>query len=125
VREIAEPALDVVEREVRPQHANAAVDVVADSARRDHPLVGIECRDSADREPVTLMGVRHREGVLPDARQGGDIDQLLERTVTQDVVEHPLAGVEARWNTHVVPIPLRDLPQGVGAARDGFTVQHV
>src|SRR4051812_23832548 len=79
----------------------------------DHALVEVDRGDAADREAVALVDVGHGDGVLPDAWQRSDVDELLEGTVADDLVEHPLGRVDAAGHAHVVAIRLRDLPKEV------------
>src|SRR5207253_2920051 len=97
----------------RAKQPHAAVDVVSDSARRDHAIVGINGGDSADREAVAFVHVRHRDGPAADAGEGGDVDELVERTVAEDGVEHCLVGVDAGRDAHVASIALGNLPEPV------------
>src|SRR5213596_2816340 len=68
----------VVEREVCDDQTHAAVDVESNATGRDHTaLVHIHGRNAADREPVAAVAVGHAKRVARDARQRGDIADLL------------------------------------------------
>ena len=72
---------DVRLRQVRAQQPHAAVDVEADAARRDDRarVVHVERGDVADREAVARVDVGQPDRRAHDARQRGDVRELLHR----------------------------------------------
>jgi hypothetical protein len=66
-----------------------AIDVIADPSGRDDPFVRIEGGHAADRETVSLMGVRHRIGHAPDPGQAGHVAGLFESQIMPDVLKEP------------------------------------
>ena len=105
--------MNFADRHVRAQQPHAAIDVVADSARRDDSILGIERGHAAYGKPVALVNVRHGQGVAHDARQRGHVDELLERAVRGDLVQHVVRGIDARGHAHVRAVAARNLPQPV------------
>ena len=103
------PKLDF--RQGQDEQANPAVDVVADAARRDDPVRQRRRRDPADREPVALVDVGHRERRLDHSRQRRDVRELLQRPVARDRVEQLGVGEDPRRNPHSRAGAGRDLPQ--------------
>src|SRR5436190_23039239 len=55
------PVAELVDVERKREQPHAAVDVVADSTRRDDAVGELHRGQPADREPVTLVDVRHRD----------------------------------------------------------------
>jgi hypothetical protein len=107
----ARPALIGAQRQ--REQPNTAVDVVADSARRDHPVRRLGRRDPADREPVPLVDVGHRQRGIDDAGQRRHVAQLLERAVVADLAQQLGVGEHPRRDTHARDRPRGQLPQRV------------
>ena len=105
------------------EQPHAAVDVVADPAGRDDAVGQLGGGDPADREPVALVDVRHREGRADDARQGGDVLELLEREVALDLGEELGVGEHPRGDAHVVPGG-RGISQVVSSIRTSSDIEH-
>src|SRR3970282_941240 len=85
--------------EAGPDQAHAAVDVEADAARRNHTVLGVEGRDTADRETVAPVAVRHAERRADYAGQAGDVRHLLEDAVIH-LAEQRLGIVDAAGTPH-------------------------
>src|SRR6266511_2366035 len=86
--------------------ADAAVDVVADSARGDGAVLRVDRRDAADREAVSPVDVRHREGEAEDAGEVRDVRDLLEGRIVR---RGRADAVDAAGHLH--PALARDLPE--------------
>ena len=102
---------DVGRREVGPQQPHAAVDVVADAAGADDAVLDVGGDDAADREPVALVDVGHRERRLDDAREGRAVRHLLQRRVTADGRHELVVGVDDPRHPHAGPRVLGDPPE--------------
>jgi hypothetical protein len=94
--------------DVADQKANPAPDVVADAARGDHALGDVERRDSADRKAVAPVDVRHRVGRAHDAREAGNVPDLLERVLELTRLDHAPARKDPARHPH--RRPLLELP---------------
>ena len=82
------------------ERAHATGDVEADAPRRhDASAVGIEGGDAADGKAVTPVGVRHGEGGADDARERGDVGDLLADLLVERVDQDP-AREDAARHTH-------------------------
>ncbi len=99
VRQQSLHRLDLRAREPGQQRAHAAGNVETHAARRhDAALIGVEGGHPADRKAVSPMRIRHRKRCLDDARQRGDVGDLLgdlvvhspdQRLVRIDDPRHP------------------------------------
>jgi hypothetical protein len=99
---------DVIRAQPGVQAAHAAGDIETDAAGRDDPaLLGIEGRHAADRETVTPVRVRHRIGMIDDARQGRHVSHLLVNLVVHGFDQRTI-GVNDRGHPH--PALCRDFP---------------
>ncbi len=111
VHELLAALTEVLGLEGQSQQSDPAVDVVAHAAWRDDALGGVECGKPSDREAVSLMDVRHRDGRVDDPRQSGDVLELLERKVVGDRIEHLPVGEDAGRHAHVRARRGGDLPE--------------
>ena len=102
---------ELVLRQRQDEQPDAAVDVVADAAGRDDPVGERRRGDASHREAVALVDIGHRERSPDDARQRGDVLQLLERAVREDRFEKLAVGEDTRRHPHVGPRLCRDLPE--------------
>jgi hypothetical protein len=91
-------ARSVSERNVVAAHA--AVDVVADPAGREDARLHLHGGDTAGRETVAAVGVRHGDRISNDPRQMGDVGGLFERAVGLDLRNHVGRGIDARQHAH-------------------------
>ena len=107
-------------RERQREQADAAVDVVADAAGRDDAVGQRGGGDAADREAVALVDVGHRQGGLDDARQRGDVHELLERPVAPNRLQQLGVGEDAGGDAHVGPEGRRNLPERLVYAPERF-----
>jgi len=76
-RQCCEPLADVFMCGGARQQSHAAIDVIADTARRDNAILGAHRYDTADRETIPLMDIRHCQHRLLHARKRRRVDQLL------------------------------------------------
>ena len=102
---------ELVHGDRQGEEPDAAVDVVTHAARRDDSVRGLRRRDPSDREPVSLVHVRHRERGVDDPGQRGHVLELLERLVVADRVEQLLVGEHPRRDAHVRTRLARNLPE--------------
>ena len=92
--------LDLGDGEPRVQRAHAAGDVESDATgRHDTTLLGVERRDPTDGKAVAPVRVRHGVGRLDDARQAGDVADLLAHLVVH-LADQPFVGKDDRRHAH-------------------------
>ena len=106
---IGSGAKSLVQGEIAANQTDAAADVVADTARGNDALVDVEGGDTADGEAVAPVDVRHGVRGAHDARQTGDVLDLLEGVVEFARLDHAAAGEDPSRHAHrrlAVDLPL-------------------
>src|SRR5438128_3805900 len=105
--------LYVVAREVCDDQTHAAVDVESNAAGRDHTaLVHIHGRNAADGESVAAVAVGHAKRVARDARQRGDVANLLVNGFVH--FAHELfCRDDPRRHAHALFVSHRYFPDGI------------
>jgi hypothetical protein len=107
---------DIRDRKPGQHRAHATGNVEADATgRHDAALVRIEGRDSANREAIAPVGVRHGIRRPDDPRQGRDVGCLLVDLVVH-VADEVFVGINDRRDQHS-PVRL-DTPRGGIDARE-------
>src|SRR5262249_42936394 len=84
----------------RAHQPNAAIDVETDTAGRNYALLPVRCGHSANREPVALVDVRHRQTGADDAWEHRHVHRLAQRLVLADLVDQLPAGVDDHVSAH-------------------------
>ena len=74
------------------------------------PLSASVAADAADREPVAPMDVGHGQRVLHDARQAGDVGDLFEGLVGDQVREQLLGREDQAGHVHAGLVAGGDQP---------------
>src|SRR5262249_32481886 len=64
-----------------------------------------------DAEAVAPVNVRHRQAGMLNARQEGDVGDLLGRLIGADQLDEFFTGEDQPVNAHAMPIPLGDSPE--------------
>jgi hypothetical protein len=76
-----QPRAHVGFAQIGPHQPHATIDIKAYAARRHQAVVYIHRGHSADREPVALVNIGHRQTRPHDTWQGGDIHRLNQRLI--------------------------------------------
>src|SRR5690606_16154799 len=116
--------LDVVPTAVRSEQPDAAVDVEPNTTRRDDSVGRQGRRYPAHWKAVALVHVRHADGEAHDAWQRAHVRELLEASVTTNLLQQHLIGDDASGNAHVVARAGRRLIEHVSDALE-FQRNHV
>jgi len=120
VGELALHAAQLFGFEAGEKRAHAAGNVEADATRGDHAaVIGIERGDAADRKAVAPVRVGHRERRLDDARQRGDVGNLLGDLIVHRA-DQCLVGVDHAGNAHLSRA--RQLPLALASTVQSCTV---
>ena len=108
-----QPGFHLVHGQVGSNQSHAAIDVEPDTARRDHSFFGVKGRHAPDGEAVTAMSIGHAQGVPLNARQAGDIADLINNSFVYPL-DQRFRGKHQRRNPHPRFASDRHLPDSCG-----------
>jgi len=77
MHQIAKLDLDLLQRQIAVQQANAAIDIKTNTAGRDHAILPVNSGYASNWEAVTLMDIGHCKGAPNNAGKHGDVRCLF------------------------------------------------
>ena len=124
VQQLSHPWPNVRFLKVGADQTHAAVDVETDAARRDDARGVVGGANTADRESVALVNVRHSQTGADDSRERRHVGRLFEGFVLGDFVDDRFGCVDDNIRAHTRLAVARKSPAVVVQPFELFSETH-